>query len=482
MGFGNDDGRVLRLLNFLTLSIVEYMQKYIFPIIIFALLLISGKPIQAAVFMPGDLIKDSQPAVYYYGANGKRYVFPTEKTYFSWYSNFNNVKTISDAELAALPIGGNVTYRPGVRLVKITTDPKVYAVDAHGTLRHISSEALAVQLYGQNWNKTVDDIADAFFSNYTIGNPIVSSSDYSPSSVTLAAQSINVDKGLSALIQGSAPKVGSCQIFPTDNPWNQDVSKLPVNAKSQTYIASIGASKTLHPDFGGAGEYGIPFDVVSASQAKVPINFTAYGDESDPGPYPIPPAAKIEGGANSDGDRHVLVLDKDNCKLYELYNSFKVANGWNADAGAVFDLKTNALRPEGWTSADAAGLPIYPGLVKYEEVANGVINHAIRFTVQHTQKGYIHPATHQAGINNTDLPPMGLRVRLKADYDISKFTGQARVILEAMKKYGMILADNGSSWFFQGDTDPRWNDDDLNQLKSVPGSAFEAVDTGAINR
>ncbi|MFA6161712.1 MAG: hypothetical protein WC766_06140 [Patescibacteria group bacterium] len=278
----------------------------------------------------------------------------------------------------------------------------------------------------------------------------------------------------------NVPIVGSCQIFPTDNSWNQDVSKLPVNSMSAAYIASIGAARTLHPDFGGNGEYGIPFEVVSAGQAKVPINFTAYGDESDPGPYPIPANASVEGGVSSDGDRHVLVVDKDACKLYELYRAFKTTSGWDADSGAVFNLTSNALRPEGWTSTDAAGLPIYPGLVKYDEVASGSINHAIRFTASRTQNGYIHPATHQAGINNADLPPMGLRVRLKASFDISKFTGQSRVILEAMKKYGMIVADNGSNWYFQGDTDPRWNDDNLNQLKSVPGSAFEALETGAI--
>jgi len=460
------------------------MKRTLILAAIFSLLIvIPAHRTNAASFSAGDLIKASQPAVYYYGSNGKRYVFPTEKTYFSWYSNFNNVKTISDAELATLQIGGNVTYRPGVRLVKVTTDPKVYAVDAHGTLRHVATEAIATALYGSNWNKMVDDIPDAFFTNYVIGNPIVSSSDFSPSTATQVAQSIDIDKGNSNDVPRTTynvPIVGSCQIFPTDNSWNQDVSKLPVNSMSAAYIASIGAARTLHPDFGGNGEYGIPFEVVSAGQAKVPINFTAYGDESDPGPYPIPANASVEGGVSSDGDRHVLVVDKYACKLYELYRAFKTTSGWDADSGAVFNLTSNALRPEGWTSTDAAGLPIYPGLVKYDEVASGSINHAIRFTASRTQNGYIHPATHQAGINNADLPPMGLRVRLKASFDISKFTGQSRVILEAMKKYGMIVADNGSNWYFQGDTDPRWNDDNLNQLKSVPGSAFEALETGAI--
>ncbi len=281
---------------------------------------------------------------------------------------------------------------------------------------------------------------------------------------------------------GSSPTIQGCMIYPADNLWNRDVSELPVHASSQAWIDSIGATRNLHPDFGGQGEYGIPFSVVPGNQTRVPINFTAYGDESDPGPYPVPADAKVEGGEGSDGDRHVIVLDKDNCKLYELYRAFKNGNGWDADSGAIFDLASNALRPYGWTSADAAGLPILPGLVRYDEVAAGAIDHAIRFTAPHTQNGWIAPATHQAGSNNPSLPPMGARFRLKANYDISNFSGEAKAILEAMKKYGMILADNGSAWYFQGDGDPRWDDDDLNQLKSVPGSAFEAVYTGDINR
>lgn len=440
-------------------------------------------PVRADAYpASGNLIKASQPAVYYFGSDGKRYVFPNEKIYFSWYVDFRNIASVSDSELASIPIGGNVTYRPGVKLLKITTDPKVYAVDGGAVLRHVTAESLATSLYGSDWSRKVDDLSDAFFQNYSIGAPIASASDYSVSYATERASSINVEKGMAMPSTSSAgvPKLGTCQIFPSDNPWNQDISKLPVRADSQKFISSIGAAKTLHADFGGNGKYGMPFESVYAGQAKVPINFTAYGNESDPGPYPIPSTARIEGGADSDGDRHVLVLDRDACKLYELYRAFKTTNGWSADSGAIFDLKTNKLRPEGWTSADAAGLPIMPGLVKFEEYLSGSMNHAIRFTASRTQKGYIHPATHQAGINDASLPPMGLRVRLKADYDISKFTGQSRVILEAMKKYGMILADNGSDWFFQGDSDSRWNDDDLNQLKSVPGSAFEAVDTGPI--
>jgi hypothetical protein len=270
----------------------------------------------------------------------------------------------------------------------------------------------------------------------------------------------------------------SCPVFPPDNPWNQDVSQLPVDPNSDSYIASIGGSTHLHPDFGSDPSYGIPYTVVGPNQPLVPITFTAYGDQSDPGPYPVPPNAPVEGGS----DRHVLVVQNATCKLYEMYNSTRNGAGWNADSGAVFNLASNALRPEGWTSADAAGLPIFPGLARYDEVVTaGQINHALRFTVQHSQRGYIHPATHFASSSSDpNLPPMGLRLRLKSGYDISGFHGASLVILLALRKYGMIVADNGSNWFISGATDSRWNDDDLNQLKSVPGSAFEAVQTGPI--
>ncbi len=279
------------------------------------------------------------------------------------------------------------------------------------------------------------------------------------------------------------PMISGCQIFPADNPWNQDISNAPLDPNSANYIAHMnGNTKYLHPDFGSNPSYGIPFTVVPGTQPKVPVSFD-YSDESDPGPYPIPADAPIEGGASSTGDRHVLVLEKDSCLLYEMYDSHYQSPGWQCGSGAVFDLKSNGLRPDYWTSADAAGLPILPGLVRYDEAVAGQINHAIRFTVQSTQKAFIHPATHYAS-SNTDpnAPPMGLRVRLKAGYDISGFTGTAKVLLVAMKKYGLILADNGSDWFFTGATDPRWNDTDLNQLKAVPGNAFEVVSSGAIIR
>lgn len=263
-----------------------------------------------------------------------------------------------------------------------------------------------------------------------------------------------------------------------------DISGAPVHPNSSQYMSrmvALGGNQKLHADFGSNPTYGIPFVVVPANQPMVPITFTAYGDESDPGPYPVPLNAPVEGGANATGDRHVLVLQQGTCKLFELYRAFQVGAGWNADSGAVFDLNSNALRPERWTSADAAGLPILPGLVRYDEVKSGEITHALRFTVSKTQKAYIHPAVHWASsITDASYLPMGARLRLRADYDISSYTGDARVILEALKKYGMIVADNGSNYFITGATDSRWNDTDLNQLKTVPGSAFEVVYTGEI--
>jgi hypothetical protein len=267
-------------------------------------------------------------------------------------------------------------------------------------------------------------------------------------------------------------------MFPADNAWNEDVSALPVDPQSATYIAAIDASGRtfLHPDFGSNPDYGIPYVVVPPTQPKVPITFTAYGDESDPGPYPVPPDAPVEASS----DHHVLVLQSGACVLYELYDARSNGSGWDAASGAVFDLHSNRLRPDTWTSADAAGLPILPGLVRYDEVQAGAIRHALRFTVWRTQRGFIHPATHQAGVDDTTYPPMGLRLRLKAGYDISGFTGESRVVLEALRRYGMIVADNGSSWFITGATDTRWDDDDLDQLKRVPGDAFEVVQTGPI--
>jgi len=271
--------------------------------------------------------------------------------------------------------------------------------------------------------------------------------------------------------------IGGCQVFPADNPWNESIANAPVDPNSAKYIASIDSTRQfLHADFGSDPSYGIPYVVVPGSQPFVKISFDAYGDESNPGPYPVPLNAPVEAGS----DHHVLVVDTGNCHLYEMYAAQQVGSGWMCASGAVFNLNSNALRPDTWTSADAAGLPILPGLALYNEVASGAIYHALRFTVAATQNGFIHPATHEAGSNDPNLPPMGLRLRLKASFSLAGYHGEALVILEALKTYGMFVADNGSSWYISGATDPRWNDTDLDQLKTVPGDAFEAVDTGPI--
>lgn len=279
-----------------------------------------------------------------------------------------------------------------------------------------------------------------------------------------------------------------CHVLPSSNPWNTDISDYPVHPRSAEYIDSIGRADHLHPDFGtvwNGAPIGIPFVSVREGQPKVPVSFS-YADESDPGPYPIPRNAPIEGGAASSGDRHVIVLDRAACKLYELFDAHPVDGGarWRAGSGAVFDLRSNRLRPDYWTSADAAGLPIFPGLVRYYEVVVlGEIDHALRFTVSRTQRGFIHPATHFAS-SSTDrsLPPMGLRLRMKSSYSCSAYSREVRVICRALKKYGMFVADNGSDRYVSGAPDSRWNDEHLGDLKRIPGSAFEAVSTGAIIR
>ena len=285
------------------------------------------------------------------------------------------------------------------------------------------------------------------------------------------------------------PPAAGCSILPPNNIWNTRVDSLPLAAQSAAYINSIGAGATLHPDFGSGvwppgsdSPIGIPYIEVDASQADVAINYTAYGDESDPGPFPIPSNAPVEGGPSGDGDRHVLVLDRASCSLYELYRAFRQGDGsWNADSGAAYDLTSNALRPAGWTSADAAGLPIFPGLVRYDEVAAGFIGHAIRFTAPTTQRAYVWPARHFASSDSsTNLPPMGQRFRLKASFNISGFSPEVRVILTAMKQYGLLLADNGSPWFISGAPDDRWDNDMLRELKTIPGSAFEAVNASGL--
>jgi hypothetical protein len=264
-----------------------------------------------------------------------------------------------------------------------------------------------------------------------------------------------------------------CPIFPASNVWNRDVSSLPVAGNSDQMAAAIGLDAYLHPDFDAVGD-GIPYNVVDSSTPRYSVTFR-YADESDPGPYPIPASPAIE----KDTDRHMLMLDKGACMLYELYAVSKSGSKWSAGSGAVWNLRSNALRPAGWTSADAAGLPILPGLVRYDEVLAGAIQHAVRFTAPHTC-GYIYPARHQTAAPCSNLPPMGLRVRLKASVDISSFGVQARVVLTALKRYGMILADNGSPWYITGAPDSRWNDDQLHALHQLTGADFEVVDTSGL--
>jgi hypothetical protein len=272
------------------------------------------------------------------------------------------------------------------------------------------------------------------------------------------------------------PAIGQCPLFPADNPWNTDISQAPADT-SHDYIGSLG-SMTLWPDFGGGGQYGIPFVSVPFTPPLVPISFDEP-DESDPGPYPTPLDAPVEGGS----DRHVLTLRQGDCKLFELYAATRQGSGWHAYSGAVWDLHSNALRPERWTSADAAGLPILPGLARRDEADGGTIRHALRITVPVTQRAYIHPATHWASSNtDPDQPPMGLRVRLKAGYDISGLTGQARAVAQALKTYGALVADNSGSprVYIGGAVDAGWDDEALNGLKKIPASALEAVQTGPV--
>jgi hypothetical protein len=275
----------------------------------------------------------------------------------------------------------------------------------------------------------------------------------------------------------TVPRIAGCTLFPATNPWRTDISHAPLSPYSAAWLRSVGPSLHLHADFGSNPAYGIPYTVVPATQPKVPIRFTAYGDESDKGPYPVPLNARVEAGS----DHHVLVASA-NCHLYELYDAYRSGTGWAAASGAVFSLSTNALRPYGWTSADAAGLPILPGLVRPDEIKAGVIAHALRFTVAHTQRGWIKPATHQAGSTySVYVPPMGARFRLKASFSLAGYTGAALIILRCLKTYGMFVADNGSSWYISGATSSYWNDSNLDQLKKVPGSAFQVVNTGPIN-
>jgi hypothetical protein len=287
--------------------------------------------------------------------------------------------------------------------------------------------------------------------------------------------------GADALRLPSAPR---CTVFPASNPWNQPVDKLPVAADSDTIIGSIGRDRGLHADFGSGlwdgGPIGIPITVVGGSQRKSHVAFE-YADESDKGPYPIPATVRIEGGRQADGDRHALIIDRDRCRLYELYALYPEGGGWRSGSGAIWDLRSNRLRPAGWTSADAAGLPIFPGLARYDEFKRGRIDHALRFTVSRTRRSFVWPARHFASnLTDPSLPPMGLRVRLRAGFDVRPFPPQARVVLTALKRYGMIVADNGSDWYISGAPDERWSNYQLHTLGRVTGANFEVVDASSL--
>lgn len=282
------------------------------------------------------------------------------------------------------------------------------------------------------------------------------------------------------------PTAAKCPIFPRDNPWNRRVDNLPVHPRSRTIVRSIGLGDTLHADFGSGkwdgGPIGIPYTTVRRNQKKVPVSFY-YADESDPGPYPIPPNAPIEGGRKADGDRHVIVVDRSRCRLYELFDAHPRRGGarWRAGSGATWDLRSNKLRPKGWTSADAAGLPILPGLARYHEVRGGKIDHALRFTVSQTRRAFIYPARHFASDSNDKrLPAMGQRLRLKRGFNISRFPRQARIVLRAFKRFGMIVADNGADWYISGAPNENWSNDALHTLQQVEGRHFEVVQTKSL--
>ncbi|HEY7421178.1 MAG TPA: hypothetical protein VH541_04130 [Gaiellaceae bacterium] len=293
-----------------------------------------------------------------------------------------------------------------------------------------------------------------------------------------------------ALLAGSSahalrlPAARHCPVFPANNAWNQRVDKLPVASNSAQLIASIGLDAPVHADFGSGkwdgGPIGIPFDVVSRRTAGHRVKFE-YADESNRVRYPIPAHVHIEGGTNASGDRHAILVDKSTCRLYELYDLRRTGNSWTAGSGATWNLRSNRLRPAGWTSADAAGLPIFPGLARWDEVARDVIDHALRFTAPQTRRAYVYPARHYASSSSDpSLPPMGLRVRLKSSVNIASFPRQARVVLRALQRYGMILADNGSPWYVSGAPNPHWSNDQLHTLGRLTGADFEVVDTASL--
>jgi hypothetical protein len=307
--------------------------------------------------------------------------------------------------------------------------------------------------------------------------------------LSTAAPTALLAVGLAALAPAKPlPGAPECPLFPRSSHWNQRVDRLPVHPRSAEIVRSIGVDDHVHADFGSGrwegGPIGIPYTTVSSRQRRVPVSFE-YAEESDRGPYPIRRNAPIEGGRSADGDRHVIVVDRGRCRLHELFAAYPVDGGrrWRAGSGAVWSLRSNRLRPAGWTSADAAGLPILPGLARYDEVRRGQIDHALRFTARRTRRAYVYPARHFASdLTDPDLPAMGQRLRLRRGFDISRFPRQARVVRRALKRYGLILADNGSPWYISGAPHRGWDNDDLHSLHRVPGSAFEVVDSSRLPR
>lgn len=407
-------------------------------------------------------------------------------------------RTATAAALALLyptfPAGAVDSFDPASNLIALDT------VSMGGTTySQVRATVPSYSLLGVDGGAPGANTFDAVTQLLTLGSIAYQGSTYNNVRVTihsyalLSASTGNTGASygnLAGASLGPGASLNGALPFPAGNAWNTDISGAAVDANSDALIASIGLTRGLHPDF-GSGLYdgapiGIPYVVVAGGQPKVAITFTDYGDESDPGPYPVPGNAPIEGaqasGAAFGGDRHVLVIDRDANRLYEMGNAYPQADGsWKASGGAVFHLDANTVRPggqPGWTSADAAGLPIFPGLVRYDEAASGVIRHAFRFTVASTRRAYVPPATHWASSNTSaNLPPMGMRVRLKASYVIpSSFSTESKAILQAMKTYGMLVADNGSNWYVSGAPDARWNNDKLvSELGSVKGSSFEVV-------
>ena len=387
--------------------------------------------------------------------------------------------------------GGNGSPAPSAPVIAtFTAAPPVVSAGQGSQLVWSVTGAASLSINGNPVSGGSLNIIPATTTSYTLTATNSTGSSRATVTVTVGTAPAATYGDLSRADLGAGANLNGAVPFPADNAWNHDVSADPVDPNSAAIINSIGLNTGLHPDF-GSGLYdgapiGIPYVVVAGTQAKVPITFTAYGDESDPGPYPVPADTPIEGqqadGSAFGGDRHVLVIDRDANRLYELDNAFPQAdNSWHADCGALFHLDSDTVRPggqPGWTSADAAGLPIFPGLARYEEAAGGVIRHALRFTVNSTRKAYVPPATHYASSNtSTNVSPMGMRVRLKASYIIpASYSTESKAILQALKTYGMFVADNGSNWYISGAPDPRWNNDALvSELGSVKGSNFEVV-------